>query len=76
MWNSDTEKILMERLRPLKYTSQNGVKEYLTRLKALGFDSWRWDICKRIFSWVFGIILILRHHTLSGRILGWKLQQQ
>ena len=25
---------------------QNGVKEYLTRLKALGFDSWRWDMVK------------------------------
>lgn len=25
---------------------QNGVKEYLNRLKGLGFDSWRWDMVK------------------------------
>ena len=25
---------------------QNGVKEYLNRLKGLGFDSWRWDLVK------------------------------
>jgi alpha-amylase len=25
---------------------QSGVKEYLSRLKALGFDSWRWDMVK------------------------------
>lgn len=25
---------------------QNGVKEYLGKLKAIGFDSWRWDMVK------------------------------
>ena len=35
--------------RDLDHTSatvQNGVNDYLTRLKALGFDSWRWDMVK------------------------------
>ena len=33
---------------------QNGVKEYLTRLKALGFDSWRWDVAKGFAARYFG----------------------
>ncbi|PWA06858.1 starch-binding protein [Flavobacterium psychrotolerans] len=33
---------------------QNGVKEYLTRLKALGFDSWRWDVAKGFAASYFG----------------------
>ena len=32
----------------------NGVKEYLTRLKALGFDSWRWDVAKGFSASFFG----------------------
>lgn len=32
----------------------NGVKEYLTRLKALGFDSWRWDVAKGFSPSFFG----------------------
>ncbi len=33
---------------------QNGVKEYLNRLKALGFDSWRWDVAKGFSAGYFG----------------------
>lgn len=33
---------------------QNGVKEFLTRLKALGFDSWRWDVAKGFSASYFG----------------------
>lgn len=33
---------------------QNGVKEYLTRLKNLGFDSWRWDVAKGFSAGYFG----------------------
>ena len=33
---------------------KNGVKEYLTRLKALGFDSWRWDVAKGFSAGFFG----------------------
>jgi len=33
---------------------KNGVKEYLTRLKALGFDSWRWDVAKGFSASFFG----------------------
>lgn len=43
--------------RDLDHTSlqvQNGVKEYLTRLKALGFDSWRWDVAKGFSAGYFG----------------------
>lgn len=32
----------------------NGVKEYLTRLKGLGFDSWRWDVAKGFSPSFFG----------------------
>jgi alpha-amylase len=32
----------------------NGVKEYLTRLKGLGFDSWRWDVAKGFSASYFG----------------------
>jgi alpha-amylase len=35
--------------RDLDHTNaqvQDGVNEYLTKLKALGFDSWRWDMVK------------------------------
>lgn len=32
----------------------NGVKEFLTRLKALGFDSWRWDVAKGFSASFFG----------------------
>lgn len=43
--------------RDLDHTSltvRNGVKEYLTRLKALGFDSWRWDVAKGFSASYFG----------------------
>jgi len=43
--------------RDLDHTSltvRNGVKEYLTRLKALGFDSWRWDVAKGFSAGYFG----------------------
>lgn len=43
--------------RDLDHTNlqvQNGVKEYLTRLKALGFDSWRWDVAKGFSASYFG----------------------
>ena len=33
---------------------KNGVKEYLTRLKGLGFDSWRWDVAKGFSASFFG----------------------
>jgi hypothetical protein len=33
---------------------KNGVKEYLTRLKDLGFDSWRWDVAKGFSASFFG----------------------
>ena len=33
---------------------KNGVKEYLARLKALGFDSWRWDVAKGFSASFFG----------------------
>jgi len=43
--------------RDLDHTNlqvQNGVKEYLTRLKGLGFDSWRWDVAKGFSASYFG----------------------
>ncbi|WP_269222884.1 starch-binding protein [Flavobacterium sp. IMCC34518] len=43
--------------RDLDHTNiqvQTGVKEYLTRLKALGFDSWRWDVAKGFSASYFG----------------------
>ncbi|MNQ26597.1 Glucan 1,4-alpha-maltotetraohydrolase precursor [compost metagenome] len=43
--------------RDLDHTNaqvQTGVKEYLTRLKALGFDSWRWDVAKGFSASFFG----------------------
>jgi hypothetical protein len=43
--------------RDLDHTNaqvQNGIKEYLTRLKALGFDSWRWDVAKGFSASYFG----------------------
>lgn len=43
--------------RDLDHTNlqvQNGVKEYLTRLKGLGFDSWRWDVAKGFAAGYFG----------------------
>ncbi len=43
--------------RDLDHTNlqvQNGVKEYLTRLKGLGFDSWRWDVAKGFSAGYFG----------------------
>ncbi len=43
--------------RDLDHTNlqvQTGVKEYLTRLKALGFDSWRWDVAKGFSAGYFG----------------------
>lgn len=33
---------------------KNGVKEFLTKLKALGFDSWRWDVAKGFSASYFG----------------------
>jgi len=44
--------------RDLDHTNlqvQNGVKEFLTRLKALGFDSWRWDVAKGFSASFFGM---------------------
>lgn len=35
-------------------TVRNGSKEFLTRLKALGFDSWRWDVAKGFAPVYFG----------------------
>lgn len=35
-------------------TVRNGSKEYLSRLKALGFDSWRWDVAKGFSAGYFG----------------------
>ncbi|MCI9843674.1 FN3 associated domain-containing protein [Flavobacterium pectinovorum] len=43
--------------RDLDHTNaqvQTGVKEYLSRLKALGFDSWRWDVAKGFSANYFG----------------------
>jgi len=43
--------------RDLDHTNlqvQNGIKEYLTRLKSLGFDSWRWDVAKGFSASYFG----------------------
>lgn len=43
--------------RDLDHTNaqvQNGVKEFLTRLKAIGFDSWRWDVAKGFSANYFG----------------------
>jgi alpha-amylase len=43
--------------RDLDHTNiqvQNGVKEFLTRLKGLGFDSWRWDVAKGFAPRYFG----------------------
>jgi glycosidase len=35
-------------------TVRNGSKEFLQRLKALGFDSWRWDVAKGFSASYFG----------------------
>lgn len=35
-------------------TVQNGVKDYLTRLKALGYKGWRWDVAKGFSANYFG----------------------
>lgn len=35
-------------------TVQNGVKEYLTKLKSLGFKGWRWDVAKGFGASYFG----------------------
>ena len=35
-------------------TVQNGYKEFLTRLKALGFKGWRWDVAKGFAPVYFG----------------------
>lgn len=43
--------------RDLDHTNlqvQNGVKDYLSRLKGLGFDSWRWDVAKGFSASYFG----------------------
>ncbi|KAB1153590.1 chitobiase/beta-hexosaminidase C-terminal domain-containing protein [Flavobacterium luteum] len=43
--------------RDLDHTNsqvQSGVKEFLTRLKGLGFDSWRWDVAKGFSASYFG----------------------
>ena len=43
--------------RDLDHTNlqvQNGVKDYLSRLKGLGFDSWRWDVAKGFSAGYFG----------------------
>ncbi len=43
--------------RDLDHTNiqvQNGVKEFLNRLKGLGFDSWRWDVAKGFAPRYFG----------------------
>lgn len=36
---------------------QSGIKEYLTRLKTLGFDSWRWDVAKGFAPSYFGMYI-------------------
>lgn len=36
---------------------QNGIKEYLSRLKTLGFDSWRWDVAKGFAPSYFGMYI-------------------
>lgn len=35
-------------------TVQNGVKDFLSRLKALGFKGWRWDVAKGFSASYFG----------------------
>jgi hypothetical protein len=35
-------------------TVQNGYKEFLSRLKALGFKGWRWDVAKGFSASYFG----------------------
>ena len=35
-------------------TVQNGVKEFLSRLKALGYKGWRWDVAKGFSPYYFG----------------------
>ena len=35
-------------------TVQNGVKDFLSRLKALGFKGWRWDVAKGFAPVYFG----------------------
>ena len=37
-----------------KLTVQNGVKDFLYRLKALGFKGWRWDVAKGFSASYFG----------------------
>ena len=37
-----------------KLTVQNGVKDFLSRLKALGFKGWRWDVAKGFSASYFG----------------------
>ena len=38
-------------------TVQAGYKEYLTRLKALGFQGWRWDVAKGFSPSYFGMYI-------------------
>ena len=38
-------------------TVQNGYKEFLTRLKALGFKGWRWDVAKGFAPQYFGMYI-------------------
>lgn len=44
--------------RDLDHTStvvQEGVKEYLDRLKTLGYKGWRWDVAKGFSAYYFGM---------------------
>lgn len=44
--------------RDLDHTStvvQEGVKEFLRRLKVLGYKGWRWDVAKGFSSYYFGV---------------------
>ncbi|MGC4129503.1 MAG: chitobiase/beta-hexosaminidase C-terminal domain-containing protein [Bergeyella sp.] len=38
-------------------TVQNGVKEYLGKLKTMGFKGWRWDVAKGFSSYYFGMYI-------------------
>jgi hypothetical protein len=55
-WSSDTgEEFKGSRdLDHTNLTVQNGVKDFLSRLKALGFKGWRWDVAKGFAPVYFG----------------------
>jgi hypothetical protein len=45
-------------------TVQNGVKDFLSRLKALGFKGWRWDVAKVLLLFILEIIYKLVNHII------------